>query len=976
MSEKETTATERLLEEAQDSSTRFLSAAILIGRRVAGADDIVEEEEEEELVEAFRERLHLGESATDVIRALLDEAVEGEVTVEFDRDAITDLTCDIDSEAAKLNLFAFGCRIAAADDEFQHAEKELLSELATILGIGTTSKNVLLRQLVGGDVSTDVNGETVHSTAQKMEAAKIQGEYSRDIIELAMDHVRLLEKSYEESAPDQTDKDSAGDKGRTISGIGRADREFSSKIRGELEASPLRKELEECLVETLEFPDSIIGEERRSRLQRLLERAEDEQFRIAVVGNFSSGKSTMLNALCRDAEGELFPTSTNPCTGAVSVLRHNDERRFFAREADGTEREVAEEDLHEEISLPADIERCEALRKSDTEAMVVEYPLPLCKGGVELIDTPGLNENPRRSEITQRYVTKADAVVYMVSATQPFGSDEREFIEQQLLERLNPENLFFVVNYWDQVGEEERADVKRRIRSVVEEIYPSELNGSVEDRVHYLSAKKVLDHESDGREDSEYIAAFEEFERTVGSFLAESKGEARWRRKADELMRELVHIQDNAEAQAEVEFDDLDARIRAKEKALAQFEQSRKKLERRKAEVSECIENVNRRVVDNLRESLERYQGKIPKLMRSRSKEWETDASPLLGKDEIKEDYEEQLKDDLQFIFEEWAREQGERQFKQGFRALREQLNEEFKAINEEIAELEKVAEQDVKLPDDAGDGDEGAFQKFMKGAGGWAAGGPIGALVGAQLELEDLAMNAAANFAYGWALGIFGIGGPWTLIIGVAVIGVWQLWEGQDKILDKIRTSILDEAEDKLPEVVKEAKSRIDEKVRETFGKIESEIHSAMDSKIEEIQLKLLEEKKLLEKAKNDRQAAKEERQEWLETANEVEAVGSELVSVSNISFEAARREYESAGDSADAEQDSRTESEKKGKSDPGSLNSPGGGGESEGVGDESGQGGELRVSGGQSGGIWKGFAVVLCLAAAAGLALYFVVV
>lgn len=120
----------------------------------------------------------------------------------------------------------------------------------------------------------------------------------------------------------------------------------------------------------------------------------DELFLLVVVGEFNSGKSSVINALVGErvaAEGIL------PTTASVTMLRYGAERK---------ERTVA--DALVEVEFPADF-----LRE------------------ITIVDTPGTNAIVRRhEEITDQFVPRADLALFVTSADRPFTESERGFIER------------------------------------------------------------------------------------------------------------------------------------------------------------------------------------------------------------------------------------------------------------------------------------------------------------------------------------------------------------------------------------------------------------------------------------------------------------------------------------------------------------------------------------------------------------------
>ena len=72
-------------------------------------------------------------------------------------------------------------------------------------------------------------------------------------------------------------------------------------------------------------------------LRDLSHRLRTDRFTLAVVGEFSRGKSTLINALL--GQRELLPTAIEPATAAITLLTHGDSPTATVNYEDGTRRE-------------------------------------------------------------------------------------------------------------------------------------------------------------------------------------------------------------------------------------------------------------------------------------------------------------------------------------------------------------------------------------------------------------------------------------------------------------------------------------------------------------------------------------------------------------------------------------------------------------------------------------------------------------
>jgi len=271
---------------------------------------------------------------------------------------------------------------------------------------------------------------------------------------------------------------------------------------GALHAAPrderARAALAEARARELEVRDAATGDaddpgalyELASELDRLCQRRPelihlsgeaartatdfDQPLLVTVMGEFSSGKSTFINAFIGE---DVAPTGITPTTATINVVKYGRERGGRILYRDGRT---------ESLAWSALFERLRALGPADVrQVSLVEILLPLDSlQRVNLIDTPGLNSIlPEHEEVARGFITRADAVVWLFAAQQAGKATERAALAAVAREGVR---LLGVLNKIDQIepGEQRAivAYVTRELGGLVEAVVPLSARRALESR--------------------------------------------------------------------------------------------------------------------------------------------------------------------------------------------------------------------------------------------------------------------------------------------------------------------------------------------------------------------------------------------------------------------------------------------------------------------------------------------------------------
>ncbi|MBE9043197.1 dynamin family protein [Pleurocapsales cyanobacterium LEGE 10410] len=175
-------------------------------------------------------------------------------------------------------------------------------------------------------------------------------------------------------------------------------------------------------------------------------------FRLLVLGDMKRGKSTFLNALIGE---NILPSDVNPCTAILTVLRYGTQKKVTVYFNNDEPEEIDFKIFKTRYTIdPAEAKRLEQEKKlafPHVSHAIVEYPLSLLEKGIEIVDSPGLNDTEARNELSLGYINNCHAILFVLRATQPCTLGERRYLENYIKDR--GVTVFFLINAWDQVKE-------------------------------------------------------------------------------------------------------------------------------------------------------------------------------------------------------------------------------------------------------------------------------------------------------------------------------------------------------------------------------------------------------------------------------------------------------------------------------------------------------------------------------------------
>jgi ribosome biogenesis GTPase A len=236
--------------------------------------------------------------------------------------------------------------------------------------------------------------------------------------------------------------------------------------------------LAQLVRETREAAYQAKNETLEREVADVMHKLAEDRFYLTVVGQFSRGKSTLMNAILGKA---YLPSGVVPVTSAITAVSYGSRERVVLR--------MAGSNLTSEIGI-AELgdfvtERTNPGNRNRIEMAEVQVPVEILQRGFFFVDTPGLGSSVRENTATTlNFLPSADAIVFVTSSDSPLTAAELGYLRQC---RSSVRRLFLVVNKIDLVSVAEREPVVEFVKRKAQE----ELDDTGV-RVYPVSARDAL----------------------------------------------------------------------------------------------------------------------------------------------------------------------------------------------------------------------------------------------------------------------------------------------------------------------------------------------------------------------------------------------------------------------------------------------------------------------------------------------------
>lgn len=627
-----------------------------------------------------------------------------------------------------------------------------------------------------------------------------------------------------------------------------------------------RQEFAGYLRETSKIIESAEGEGANKSGQLFLEREIQDlqitgenlqtgRFRLMVLGDMKHGKSTLLNVLLGK---QLLPSAVNPCTAILTIIRYGKQERVTVYFQNGSEQTMSFEQFSREFTIdPKEAKRFEESQVQafpDVKYAVVEYDLDLLENGVEIVDTPGLNDTDERNQLTLGYINSCHAILFVLNATKPCTMEERRYLENYLNGRGL--TIFFLINRWDELQKsafdpDDEIEV-RKYEEAQRQVFASNLqeytiiegDDLYHDRVFETSAlnalrRRVKNQKMDGTGIPEFLGSLQHFlttERAISEF-----------RQARALMRQTYNrVYEATERRIPMlgqDVNELKQRIKSVEPEF-------RKLRDIRDQFTQEINKAKDRRSDAIAESAFTYISNLDQTFEADFKPYLPDLNifNMLWKGKQKQqEFQETMKTRFQKYVSDrmsnWNR-TAELELKDAFSQLAisaAQYGSSYANITDSINS--KLIGVDVSVGTgslSSAEDKSPAWSRFAVGAAAFLMGNPFGA-AGAALGvmswktiLRDVAILVGVNAVL---IGVFNVAlTPIGAAIAMALSGGTQLEILRREFIKKTKISM----KEQLPNVAREQAKVIYREVKQLFEQFNDEVSSRMEEDFQSRQSEL----------------------------------------------------------------------------------------------------------------------------------------
>jgi hypothetical protein len=590
--------------------------------------------------------------------------------------------------------------------------------------------------------------------------------------------------------------------------------------------------------------------------QKLRDRAtqlREDRFRVVVVGEFKRGKSTLLNAMLGD---QVLPQRVTEATAIITLIQYGEKPEARIVFVDGRVDDLLSIEAfrqHYELNLEDtaynENDRNEARdRFSVVDHAVLSYPVELCRHRVELVDSPGLGAHDVRTQRTRKFLPRADAVVFVLQATQFLAAEESHFLESILLP-MGLRNVFFVINGWNLIDEavlrpadadRERATLEERIQQRLTPFCVINGEDRSADRIFRVNALGALKARLGTPPDTAVLEASQvpAFEGALQRFLVQERGRAR----TDVILGTITTVQEAVNRFIATQMAMADKSIAEIEAEQAALQPKLDRLRGIRQHIIGFLDSqsatLQDRLVISFQHHMKRVEEDLPAVVENFDLSEITKGSMVWSsltdwtraeEDKLAKRVERCIQPQVQMLLEQRLAQWQQAIVRHEMQAIMIDIE---KYLQEEAAEYQRVM-QEIEQ----GFGLQGSSlrvddlvkrwlgqNEYDKRSGTFTLAG-VGIVGDMSWLIGSIAIDLAADALLHIAI-------SWIPVVGIVITGIRLIWR-ENKLRAEMRTKVVDVIRTGLNNASQTESAKIHQRVKAGFDGLKSKVTSSIDEEI-----------------------------------------------------------------------------------------------------------------------------------------------
>jgi GTPase SAR1 family protein len=638
-----------------------------------------------------------------------------------------------------------------------------------------------------------------------------------------------------------------------------------------------RDELLKTADQALKVFESVAVTTSVESTKAVLEKIQSDSLKVLFLGDFKQGKSTLINAMLGK---RVLPAYSIPCTGVINEIKYGEQPsaivHYLTVEPNNQERSIRfnkinQSDIQRTKAVPVPIDQLEEFvviknpvtsvegqrePRSQIGHVEIYWPLDLCRHGIEVIDSPGLNEHDIRTTITRTYLNKVDAVVFVMSCVQLGSQSEVAFITNVLREEGH-RDILFACNRIDQVKQHEK---DRLIEHGIGKLCKLTDLGS--EGIFFLSAEMAMEGKERGYRQMVDESGLRPFEAKLNSFLVRNKGKIKLLQSTRQLLIEIDRcILDAIPQRLSILKEDLKTIEKRYEDSRPVIQGAREKLKKCEYLIDKAHENIVNEVRQRLLDKFPQIHSSIPN--------WINEVGfyenfELLNMQEgsaaqykrIQDEAARKFTERLDLEYAAAIRDVVPLAVTKGWGQIEDEIGIDLREIELDVNKIrvgifgELQSTNLVPLPT--------AFERVLAGTVGLFVGGFGSAYVGGTFGATEMVKSAVPSIAVGLGAIVLGITSPFLILPALAATAIAQSVVTAKNLGEQIRTRVADEVRKdaiaRLPEIVefiaREVNKRCDAVISDLKMAMNAEVRSIEESVDDVLQQKKQGEKSCAERS------------------------------------------------------------------------------------------------------------------------------